>query len=103
MAVVEGLEEDGSPRRCVHRVNGCWRKPGLNIQRVKYLRELDPSEYSHPCKECWPAGCPPAASSGEMDEGDAESTSSSVRGQWVMESSRQSIWRRGEVRLNIKF
>ena len=36
VVVVEGLEEDGSPkffvsislwpkRRCVHRVNGCWR------------------------------------------------------------------------------
>ena len=42
VAVVEGLEEDGSPKffvsislrsklRCVHRVNGCWREPGLNI------------------------------------------------------------------------
>ena len=66
--------------RCLHHLGKCWRKPGVDYQLFVDLGDqLDPSQYSSICRNCWPQGT--AARSGAAAEDDlsdcGESSSSS--------------------------
>jgi hypothetical protein len=41
--------------RCLHKVGGCWRRPGVDYQRFQVLSlPPTPDDYHRLCQSCWP-------------------------------------------------
>ena len=64
-------------RRCLHRVGGCWRRPGVDMPNVIDLGTvLDQKAYTAQCRQCWPGEARPEAAA-KSDDSEADSSSSS--------------------------
>ena len=71
--------------RCLHKVDGCGRKPGIdNFRFEEVTGDLDPASYDKVCQQCWrrPEGrpqvpAPEAGAEGGNEVSDSESSSSS--------------------------
>ena len=68
---------------CVHKANGCYRRPGIELQNYCRVTSLEGVAFDALCKSCWPrAGAAsasddaPAVGAGESS-GSAEGESSS--------------------------